>query len=536
MRLTWPGALRLAVLCGFAIVLQWGGGAYRSEAAGDPDEPAHLVTGLMAREYVKSGWGRVPIEFAREYYLHYPKVAIGHWPPVFYAEQALWSLVFPVSHQSLLVMMAVQSALLGALLWPLLRRRFGPAAAWCGVLVLATLPGLAAQGAMVMTEIPEAVLILLATLAWGEYVESGRAKHAIAFGVLSAAAIMTKGTGLVLAGMPLLSVWLAGRVDLLRRATFWIPGIIVLTLCAPWYLLAPAALHQRVQAFGGLGFVIRHLSYPATAWPAHFGWTVTILAVAGLVVLLYQRATGSSLDSTWASVTALVIAATVTPVFFGAWEARHVVEAAPEFLLLAAAGAGWIASRPSLRRIATPYKLATLAMASLLLVGWNVTRLPRHTSLGYRELAGAIAAGSFGPARTIVTSGDSIAEGTLISEIALREPRPIRYIVRGTKLFADISWMGQVAELRVNGAAQLYAMLMPVPVDLVVIDRVAAAPYPYQPQLEQALTEHPDQWQRVDSRAYHQRFDVFRRTTDGPALSSSEIAMKLQAVLANPVP
>ena len=88
----------------------------------------------------------------------------------------------------------------------------------------------------------------------------------------------------------------------------------------------------------------------------------------------------------------------------------------------------------------------------------------------FRQLVEWETTGSFGPARTILTSGDSVAEGALISEIALREPHPIRYIVRGTKLFADISWMGRVAELRVNSAAQVHAMLMPLPVDLVVMN------------------------------------------------------------------
>src|SRR6266705_2811655 len=113
MRPRWAGAFRVAELSGFAIALQWGAGAYQSEVAGDPDEPAHLVTGLMARDYLSHAGERGPMQFARDYYLHYPKVAIGHWPPLFYAEQALWTLVFPSSRSSLLMMIALQSALLG---------------------------------------------------------------------------------------------------------------------------------------------------------------------------------------------------------------------------------------------------------------------------------------------------------------------------------------------------------------------------------------------------------------------------------------
>ena len=33
--------------------------------------------------------------FAENYYLHYPEVAMGHWPPGFYLLQAVWTLLFP---------------------------------------------------------------------------------------------------------------------------------------------------------------------------------------------------------------------------------------------------------------------------------------------------------------------------------------------------------------------------------------------------------------------------------------------------------
>src|SRR5689334_18072161 len=100
-------AARLAIFWGVAIALQLVQGAYRNDRPDNHDEPAHIVTGLMAREYLVSGASRLPMEFARDYYLHYPKVAIGHWPPVFYAEQALWTLIFPTSRGSLLVMLAL---------------------------------------------------------------------------------------------------------------------------------------------------------------------------------------------------------------------------------------------------------------------------------------------------------------------------------------------------------------------------------------------------------------------------------------------
>jgi hypothetical protein len=489
----------------------------------------------MVREYLSSGWGHAPIEFARDYYLHYPKVAIGHWPPLFYAQQALWTLVFPASRPSLLVMIALQSALLGALLWPILSVRYGSAAAWFGCLVLATLPGLATQAAMVMTEVPLALLILLAMLSWGRYLDTGRAWQAAAFGFLSAAAILTKGTGLVLAGVPLLSVWLAGRTDLLRRVWFWCPAIIVLSACAPWYLLAPGAMQQQVVAYGGLGLASHRLNFPVVLWAHEFGGIVAALVLAGLAILLYRRFRGLQLEGVWASATALAISATVFPIFFTSWETRHVVEAAPAFVLLAAAGICWIGSWPPLRLHAPSLKPVILGLASLSTIGWNVSRLPHQQPMGYQQLTKSIMDNSFGPARTIVISGDGNAEGALISEIAQKELHPKRYIVRGGKLFANIDWMGWKVELRVTNPAQVNALLNSLPVDLVVIDRVAPSLFAYQPWLEQALAEDRERWRIMEDPAKGQRFAVFRRT-GGVESSASQVEAQLKAVLASPIP
>ncbi|MGB6075548.1 MAG: hypothetical protein WBG29_07920, partial [Candidatus Acidiferrales bacterium] len=80
--------LLVPVLC-----LQWYDHAFLGEFGGYPDEPAHYVTGLMFHDYFASLHYFSPLQFAENYYVHYPKVGIGHWPPVFYLLQAFWTLI-----------------------------------------------------------------------------------------------------------------------------------------------------------------------------------------------------------------------------------------------------------------------------------------------------------------------------------------------------------------------------------------------------------------------------------------------------------
>ena len=74
--------------------LQVMSGTYSSDLGREEDEPAHFITGLMVYDYVTTSIGSDPIAFAESYYLHYPKIAFGNWPPLFYVIQTLWYMVF----------------------------------------------------------------------------------------------------------------------------------------------------------------------------------------------------------------------------------------------------------------------------------------------------------------------------------------------------------------------------------------------------------------------------------------------------------
>src|SRR4051794_28093637 len=78
----------LLLFLAVTVLLQWLSGTYQSDFGGYADEPAHYVTGLMVHDYIATGFPGRPQQYAENYYLHYPKVALGHWPPVFYLMQA----------------------------------------------------------------------------------------------------------------------------------------------------------------------------------------------------------------------------------------------------------------------------------------------------------------------------------------------------------------------------------------------------------------------------------------------------------------
>jgi GT2 family glycosyltransferase len=88
-RWLWPAAAIIGLVL---LTVQISGGAFKAEFTGHPDESAQLVSGLMVYDYLAALPRENPISWAGQYYLHYPKVAIGHWPPGYHLVEAVWWL------------------------------------------------------------------------------------------------------------------------------------------------------------------------------------------------------------------------------------------------------------------------------------------------------------------------------------------------------------------------------------------------------------------------------------------------------------
>src|SRR6185369_15418935 len=78
----WLIFLGVSVAC---VLLTIGLHLYRGDPLtytnGYEDEGAHFLTGVMISDYVRHGIPMSPFRFANQFYLHYPKIAFGSWPP-----------------------------------------------------------------------------------------------------------------------------------------------------------------------------------------------------------------------------------------------------------------------------------------------------------------------------------------------------------------------------------------------------------------------------------------------------------------------
>ena len=76
------------------LFLQHCTGGFAADRGNHADEAAHYVSSIAIADYLASGLGSRPVAFFINYYAHFPKVAIGHWPPFFEFLQAIVILLF----------------------------------------------------------------------------------------------------------------------------------------------------------------------------------------------------------------------------------------------------------------------------------------------------------------------------------------------------------------------------------------------------------------------------------------------------------
>ncbi|MBI3985720.1 MAG: glycosyltransferase family 39 protein, partial [Lentisphaerae bacterium] len=336
LRATGIFGLYLAVIA----IQQHEGGAVQGEYGGNPDEAGYFITGLMVRDYVAQGAPGSPMEFARTYYAHYPKVALGHWPPLFFVVQAAWTLLLPPSRWALMLLTAVLAALTALAIYLGLRRDFGRILSFAGGGLFLLIPVVQELSMILMADILTALLAFLAACWWGRFLDSERARDAAGFGFFAALAILTKGSGFALALLPPLAVLFGREFGLLKKPAFWFPPLLIVgVLCVPWYALTYPLMANGFEHPQGLRSSLEAFLYYPARFLEDFGIPLTLLAGVGLVAKVFRKDEGL-IQSQW-----IVRGALLSGFFLfhcivtSAYDIRYLLPAFAAAVMLAVAGA-----------------------------------------------------------------------------------------------------------------------------------------------------------------------------------------------------
>ena len=477
-------------------------GAVHSGFGSFDDEPSHVVTGLMFRDYMAAGMPGSPLQYAEDYYLHYPKVGIGQWPPVFYVVQGVWMLAFGESSFSLIVLMSTLVAITSSAIFLTLRFTLGGFVAWGLGLLFLLMPLVQRLSSVVMTEVPLAMFCILAALQFGRFLDTERARNAMGFAFFAVLAILTKGNALALGLLPPLAIALSGRWYIYKRASLWVAGAIVAALAGPWYWFT-----LPMTAGTWAGGSSPSLSYSLEALPFYGAGLVTLggVAVAALAVVGLWRPADPDHHGTWAAVLALL------PAIIGfhiaipsSIEARHLVLVAPAVVLLAGWGLLRVIGTPGARQGGGIARWApTLLMLVFMLESFE---LPVKSNHGYRSAIHCILADPTLQNSTLMIASDSLGEGLFVAGLARSERRLGHILLRGSKVLGKTPWSGYTYEPVFDSPAQMMDFLHAIPVGVVALDLSCRERqwYPHHDILKDLLEDNPDVWTPMDS------YDVMR--------------------------
>ena len=490
-----------AVLLGFVVILQVLGGAYTSGFGGNSDEPAHLVTSLMVRDFIAGLDFRHPLQFAQQYYYHYPQVAIGHWPPLFYAAVGIWFLIFGASRVTAIVFIAIVAATTASVIYLTGKRLIGR---WAGVLaavLFVASPLVQESSARVMTEHLVTLAMLVSTLCFARFARTGQMGDGLIFGIVSAAAILTHGSGWALGLVPGLTLALTNRWYLVRRWGLWLAPVPVLITCAPWYVFTLSM--QEGSWVGNIAsFWVQ--AAPGFGWSVYLGvgLPVLIFALIGLWKTIIRVKPRTEAAPEWAALASLAIATFILhSVVPAGIDDRYMVTLVPSIALFSAAGTDHIAHLLAAR---LPISVVRVGLALTLVAAFCAESVALPLQLrnaGYEILVGDVEARvSHVPQVWLISSG-SIGEGCLVAAVALREVRPSSYVVRGKTVFAGGTWLWNNAQDRFDTPAKMTGLLDDIPVTIIVIDdRIPPNQQrPYQDRLRQLVTNESQQWEPIGS-------------------------------------
>jgi 4-amino-4-deoxy-L-arabinose transferase-like glycosyltransferase len=428
----------------------------------------------MLHDYVANLKWTSPLAFALEYYRHYPKVAFGHWPPFFYVVQAIWMLLFSTSRMSVRLEIAFTTALLAYSVCVECRRWFGgrKSAVLAGLLTVC-IPLVQKYADEEMSEVLLTLMCFWAAVFFSRYLDSQRVRDNVLFALFFALAILTKGTGWLLAGIIPIGVVLTRKFLIVKSRRFWVAPAIVGILCLPWQLFTLTMAEQgwADTSHAGVLYAIRATGEFSLIVLRVAGLPLAFLAILGIVAMVLAPAVRGSVKSSPAVMLSLIICTIIFHAVVPAGvEDRKMLIAIPAWVLFIFAGGFWLSGRLALSYAFTrwaPYLLTSAAIAAFLLGTFSI---PQQKHYGFEDAARYIGSRPDLAGNTILVSDNSIGEGLLISEIAMHEKRPGETIVRGTKALADVDWGGSRYRSLYATPQQLIQALDKLHIDLVVTD------------------------------------------------------------------
>jgi 4-amino-4-deoxy-L-arabinose transferase-like glycosyltransferase len=394
----------------------------------NPDSPRHALNGAFVLDALRAFPWHDPLGYAASYYLRYPAVSIGFYPPLFYVFEAAIYAVTGVSHFAAQLTVALFALLLAGAAYRVARLVLPRWTALGAALMFMGAPEIALWTRQVMLDIPAHAMLMVSVLFFARHLLCGRQRELwFAALALLAAFYIKFNTGFIVLPMAAALAAARGWRALFGRQIIAIAGAAtVLALPGAWlmYRFSTVNLDNVGGRVGGLPVdSVARWTYYLEQLPGQLGWLAAILAVPGAFLLWQQAKTARGIGLA-------VLLAAWTAFGYLLFSALRVHEARHDLMILFPVVLAAASTVHSLLRDRFP----AFAGPAVLVLGagtvlWSLaTPVPRIE--GYAAIADKVAA--VAPANAVVLSS-VFRDGNLVFAMRARENRPDISILRANK-------------------------------------------------------------------------------------------------------
>ena len=478
----------------FCLVVQGFSGSWSAGFLAHPDESSHFVGAVMVRDWLVSGQWFAPLEFARNYYDHYPFFAVGYWPPLFSVVTGLWLLVAGVGRLQALLIPAIFAAGTGWLVFQFVRQRAGFLAGLCIGALYLSLPVVRQWMCAVMVDNMTAFLSIAAAACLLRYLKQPVLWNGIFCAVACGCAILSKYSAAYTLALPLLAVLLLRRFELLRKPSFLVQPFVVALIVGPWALWTKGLASYGLPSERGALTVKRAASFVLLTFEI-FPPVLMAVVILGMIVLLIRprawREELVVLSLLCAGQLALLFLSPIGP------EQRYLL--APAAVFLIASFAGWAEAR-SLMLHSGRWASAISGFVAILTVVFVVSQFRDLTRMPQNHIREVVAFITKDPARAAqrVVVPPTL-EGPFIAEfVAQSHHRPADYLLRPSKILAHSDWFDRNYSSAFVTPEEMMEYFRQRPVNLIVWnERTEATLKAHERIMSEMLRHYPLSWHRV---------------------------------------
>jgi hypothetical protein len=487
------------LLLAVAILLQWAAGAYSSEMAHHPDEGAHYITGLMVRDYAAEGFPEKPVPFAQRFYVRFPKIAFGVWPPLFHLILGVWLLPTPDGRASVLVLMAAIMAAAGYLLYRSLRPVAGWAAALLVALLLVLLPLSQTLTDTVMVDSLVMLTELAGALLMARWLRTGANRDALWVGAMAGLACMTKGNGVAAVLAVPLAIVFSRRWNLLRKAGIYWAALIAAVLGLAWQVQAVRLL-SRMASFHTFSYAgLRGACEYYLLFLYHsLGWALGALILLGGIAVAGSVRRHRGAWELWTAMGAVALSVLIFHIVIPhQTDGRYLLACIAPSLVFLVPGAQTLASIQPLVRIAPGWRVPLVLACVLAIFFGLVFEIPKAPHFGFREVAQWLESHPL-PGRRYLVVSESSGEGGFVAEVASGTDRriPGPSVMRASKFMFVSDWNGHGYKLVYGDAGSALTDIERMGISYVVVDSTPElSRLPHWDQVREMVGQYPGRLQ-----------------------------------------